>query len=162
LQVLFGTKNQDPTNSNFTVIATLSKLSKQYAWIDTSFSVSSISDSGYLAFRYITIGAAWATYTIDSITISEKPNGIINPATPVKLSISPNPTTNNCVVSTTSNCVNAAINLYDFSGKCVHQISNANGNLFNLQVADLANGIYIIEIIQEKNKIATGKFEICH
>ena len=67
-EVYFGTGNQDPGKGDFKLVANLSYMGPQFQWNDTTFVIPFTADSGYLAFKYKTIGGAWMTYSIDSIS----------------------------------------------------------------------------------------------
>ena len=69
-EVYFGTNYPNPSIGNFVLIANLSYMQPQYQWLDTIVNVPYTSDSGYIAFKYKTIGLAWTNYSIDSITVS--------------------------------------------------------------------------------------------
>ena len=39
-------------------------------WLDTTINIPFVTDSGYIALKYKTIGAAWVTSKVDNIAIN--------------------------------------------------------------------------------------------
>jgi len=92
--IWFGTGSNNPANGNFYELANLTTMQTQFQWIDTSFTINSLTDSGYIAFKYINTGDDWFQIFIDDINIIP----INNSRTIDSLKIIPNnPTTNDTV-----------------------------------------------------------------
>ena len=68
LVVYFISGDQNPINGDTTLIGNISDVD-QGVWIDTSVAIPFLNDSGFIAFKYNTVGAAWTTYIIDNIEI---------------------------------------------------------------------------------------------
>ena len=68
------------------------------------------------------------------------------------LQVYPNPASS---MITVENALNANIHILDLTGKQVMAIENNNGTQLN--VADLTNGIYIVQV-ESDGKISTGRF----
>ncbi len=160
-EVYFGTGNPDPAIGNFVLIGNLSYMQPQFQWIDTSFNLSTISDSGYLAFKYKTIYAAWMTYNIDSITVSQSV-GIDekNNKNNFIASISPNPFTSFTTIKFNSYLKDVDITIFNLQGQKAKTISNFSGIQFKLERENLKSGIYFIQISRENDIIETDKIII--
>ncbi len=160
-EVYFGTGNPDPAIGNFVLIGNLSYMQPQFQWIDTSFNISTISDSGYLAFKYKTIYAAWRIYTIDSITVSQSV-GIDekNNKNNFIAFISPNPFNNFTIIKFNSDFNNVDLAIYNLSGQKVKSIDNFNGRQIKLEKENLKKGIYFIKLSRRNKIIETDKIII--
>jgi len=84
-------------------------------------------------------------------TSTSKPSGYAGPVLPFNVSIEENPT--GCVlnIQPTDNFKNASIKLYNSTGKIIIQKVNINGTNFVTNVAELAEGIYWLEICEADN-----------
>jgi len=71
LVIYFIEGKQNPALGDTIPIGNLSTLDHG-VWLDTSVTIPALADSGYIAFKYQTVGAAWTTYVIDNIEISAK------------------------------------------------------------------------------------------
>lgn len=157
-EVYFGTGNPDPAIGNFVLIGNLSFMQPQFQWIDTSFNISTLSDSGYLAFKYKTIYAAWMTYNIDSITISQSV-GIDekNKKKNFIASFSPNPFSTFATIKFNSYLVDVDITVFNLHGQKVKIFNNFNGSQLKLGRENLKNGIYFIQLSKKNVVIETEK-----
>lgn len=160
-EVYFGTGNPDPSIGNFVLIGNISYMQPQFQWIDTSFNISTLSDSGYLAFKYKTIYAAWRTYKIDSIIVSQSV-GIDekNNKNNFIASLSPNPFTSFSTIKFNSYLNDVDITIFNLQGQKAKAISNFSGSQFKLERDNLKNGIYFIQFSRENDIIKTEKIII--
>ena len=160
-EVWYGTKDQDPSTGNFTLIANLSYMLPQGKWLDTMVNIPFASDSGYIAFKYKTIGAAWATYSIDSITASTVV-GIkkVNEPTPLAIKTIPNPFKSTSTLLFSSEIRNAQIEIYDIYGRKLRTVNGVSGSRYYLVRGNLPVGVYIIHLNQDGNNRAATKIVV--
>jgi hypothetical protein len=94
-QVWFATQSPDPSSSNFVLIGTLSFMSPQFEWLDTTLKIPFTSSSGYIAFSYTTVGAEWMAYAIDNVIVEMDPEAMIDEEglNTVGWNVYPNPST---------------------------------------------------------------------
>jgi hypothetical protein len=161
-EVWYGTNNPNPSTGNFVLIANLSYMQPQYQWIDTTINISIASDSGFIAFKYKTIGAAWMTYTIDSITARLNPASIkeTNSSEKTRVKISPMPFNYQATVYFSSCIRNGELSIYNIFGQKIKTIKNISGQEYKLLRNNLPKGLYFIQLIQDNKIITTNKFEI--
>ena len=81
-------------------------------------------------------------------------------ASPVKLSITPNPFSLQTTIRTDQYLSNATLSVYDALGQMMTQKTNLGGNIIVLERNNLLAGLYCLRITQDNNLIGTGKFEI--
>ncbi|HOZ51441.1 MAG TPA: M14 family zinc carboxypeptidase [Chitinophagaceae bacterium] len=62
------------------------------------------------------------------------------------ITISPNPTSNSVVINSAFDINDISISLIDLSGQVVLRKEHMNGNRFQLDISNFANGIYFIEL----------------
>lgn len=150
-QILMSTNDPDPNNGNYTLIGTLSYVESFGATTDTLIDVPLASDSIYIAFRYITIGAAWMTYSIDSITFFDESLGIndVVQRNDFEMDVFPNPLRNFAMLEFSSSVKNGELEIFNIEGKKVKTISNVIGRKFELNNTGLEQGSYIIQLIDE-------------
>lgn len=163
LQVLYCSKKQNPSLGNFTVIANLSFMQPQYTWLDTTVTISFTSDSGYVAFRYKTIGAAWSTYAIDNISISALPVSIKeNKDSESKITIFPNPFNSNCSIWLSNELANSSpkAQLFDMYGKLIQADFTWQDQTLRLNRGNLNNGIYFITLTINDKAVLTKRLII--
>ena len=67
--IWFGDGSNNPANGNFYELANLTDMQTLYQWVDTSFTINSYTDSGYIAFKYINTGDDWIAIFIDDVNI---------------------------------------------------------------------------------------------
>ena len=162
-EIWFGTNDPDPSTGNFVLIANLSYMQPQNQWLDTIISIPFASDSGYIAFKYKTIGLAWTTYAIDSITVRvgatvgidevyNSDNAVVN--------IFPNPFNSTSIVHFTSEFPNVELNLYNIFGQKVRTINNIIGQEYKLHRDNLPVGVYILRLLEDNKVIGMEKFII--
>ncbi len=163
LQVLYCSKKQNPSLGNFVVIANLSMMQPKYQWLDTTVTIPFISDSGYVAFRYKTIGAEWSTYAIDNISITTIPVGI-NEQKQVKypVRISPNPFTTTCSIMITDELMQSSptVKLFDIAGQEIQQEFIRHHNTLEFNRSNLKSGMYFLRIMTGNTLIINEKLII--
>lgn len=160
-EVYFGTGNQDPEKGDFKLVANLSYMGPQFQWNDTTFVIPFTADSGYLAFKYKTIGGAWMTYTIDSISLNATVGQTeLNLNEDLEVEIFPNPFQNQTLVKFNKTLQNATATLIDIYGKPVFQQINISGNSFNLKSQNLSSGIYFLKVVESEKFSATSTIKI--
>ena len=81
-------------------------------------------------------------------------------ASPVKLSITPNPFFQQTTIRTDQYLSNATLSVYDALGQMMTQKTNLGGNIIVLERNNLLAGLYCLRITQDNKLICTGKFEI--
>ena len=156
--VWFGTNDPDPSSGNFVLIGNLSFMQPHGQWIDTTINVPFVSDSGYVAFKYKTIGAAWMTYSIDSITVSSTKVGIDETKffNETIESVFPNPLISEATIYFDSEIKDGQLHLYNMHGQRVKSVSNITANKYQLYRGDLAAGVYVM-ILSINNTILLKK-----
>jgi hypothetical protein len=160
-EVWFGTNIKNPANGNFTLIANLSAMEPANTWVDTTIGIPFSSDSGYIALKYKTIGAAWRVYAFDDITISEDPlaihqlNNLEN-----GINVFPNPSAGSITIHSEIEFKNANITLYNMQGQKLIDFKNVNTTSFQIPKMDLSSGIYFINIKENNMLIATKKLVV--
>ena len=91
--IWFSSGTSNPASGNFYELANLTDMQPQFQWLDTSITLSTVADSGYIAFRYSATDN-WFQIYIDDVNIIP----INNSRTIDSLKIIPNnPTTNDTV-----------------------------------------------------------------
>ena len=164
-EVLFGTDKQDPANGNFIVIANLSNMLPQYQWLDTIINIPYVSDSGYIALKYKTIGAAWSTYAFDDISINALPTSTFtsideNNFEKMELNYFPNPFSTQTILQTNKPFKDATLTVYNCQGQQVKQIANLSGQTITFNRNNLQSGLYFFRITQGNKLIANKKLII--
>ena len=148
-EVLFGTNIQDPSLGNFTVIASLSYMQPQFQWLDTIVNIPFISDSGYIAFKYKTIGAAWSTYAFDNVVIDLSPVSVGENQNASKvLKCFPNPFKVSTSIELPGDLQNSKLTLriFDVLGKEIKSAEYINTRKILIEKDELPEGIYIVKI----------------
>ena len=161
-EIWFGTKDPNPETGNFVLIANLSYMLPQFQWLDTMVTISTVTDSGYIAFKYKTIGGAWANYRIDSINVTTTVglNDLKN-ADRHSLSIFPNPAKDKIQLRSINE------EQKDWKGQ-PYKILNEQGKLmrtatyngWNINITDLTPGHYFLIIESEQEESLTSKFQV--
>ena len=148
-------------NGNFVVIANLSFMLPQYQWLDTTINIPLVSDNGYIAFKYKTIGAAWSTYSFDDISIISN-SASLNENNTFKNDVIyfPNPFSDQTILQTDNLLIDATVNVINCFGQTVKQIKNINGKKVTLLRDNLPTGIYIVNIVQDNKTMITNKLII--
>jgi hypothetical protein len=95
-------------------------------------------------FGYQPVGSGPGNYYIDDFQIVESTTVSVNENNAASFSIYPNPATDRFYVETANN--NAAISIYDLSGKLVES-STLNNKQNWISVAGLSEGIYLVEVL---------------
>lgn len=159
-EVYFGTNDQDPATGNFVLIGTLSYMSPQFNWIDTTLSIPFTSDSGYVAFRYKTIGAAWMTYAIDNINIISTASVDETSSQNNFIQVYPNPMQETSTLFIESDLsYSGVIRIYDIYGKEIQTI-NSISNQINLSRENFSSGIYIVVFENEGEILEVEKLVV--
>ncbi len=78
----------------------------------------------------------------------------------IKLSVSPNPTSNEILVNATSNI--AAVNVFDLAGKSFYSIQNNNTNSIRISVANLPEGTYVVKTTTVDGETVSNKIVVKH
>lgn len=160
-EVYFGTGNQDPEKGDFKLVANLSYMGPQFQWNDTTFVIPFTADSGYLAFKYKTIGGAWMTYSIDSISLNATVGQTeINSNQKLKVEVYPNPFQSQTQLKFNQSLLNGSIAVFDIYGKSVFEKLNFYGKSFSLDKKNLSPGIYILKVSDSQNLKATSSISI--
>ncbi|MGB0985053.1 MAG: T9SS type A sorting domain-containing protein [Saprospiraceae bacterium] len=73
-----------------------------------------------------------------------------------KLQITPNPATNNIIISSDAIIKNGQLTVFDMAGKVIHQVVLAGKNEVNLSIQNWINGVYLVKIV-DKNRVWSGK-----
>ncbi|MFT7613204.1 MAG: hypothetical protein ACI9J3_002174 [Parvicellaceae bacterium] len=160
-EVWFGTDDPDPAIGSFVLLGNLSVILPLYQWLDTLINIPFMSDSGYVAFKYTTIGAEWMIYSFDSITISADVG--INQIDNLNYStgsIAPNPVISSSTVYFDSEIRNGHLDVYNIYGQKVRSIPNINGHEFEIHRNDLPIGTYVLNLTQGNKLISSEKFII--
>lgn len=160
-EILYGTDKQDPSAGNFTVIANLSYMLPQYQWRDTTINIPFVSDSGYIALKYKTIGAAWSTYAFDNISIIADPVSVKeNNSQKNKTTYFPNPFSTQTIIQTDIILKDAILTVYDAQGQQVKQLVNITGQKVVFDRANLSSGLYFFKLTEYNRSIAIEKLVI--
>jgi hypothetical protein len=157
-EVWFGTGNKNPALGNFVLIGNLSYMLPQFQWLDTLFDIPYVSDSGYIAFKYKTIGAYWSTYGIDNVLVNIPLGSFVeNQDGGMNMSVSPNPFSTCATLTTNNEMKNALLVMYDAEGREVKRIENLSGHEIILDRGCLAAGLYYYRLSQDSKITSTGK-----
>jgi hypothetical protein len=78
----------------------------------------------------------------------------------IKLSVSPNPTSNEILVNATSNI--AAVNVFDLTGKSIYSVQNNNTNSIRISVANLPEGTYVVKSTTIDGETVSNKIVVKH
>ena len=162
-EVLFGTNIQDPALGNFTVVANLSYMQPQFQWLDTILNIPFVSDSGYIAFKYKTIGAAWSTYAFDNVVIDLNPVSVgENQNTAKVLKCYPNPFNESTSIELPRDLQNSKLTLHVFDsvGKEIKSTEYINTRKILIQKEGLPEGIYFVKIDSENSGSYTAQIVI--
>lgn len=160
-EVWFGTESPNPSIGDFVLIANLSYMEPQYQWLDTIIDLPFVSDSGYIAFKYKTIGAAWMTYSIDSITVSLNTGIDENSFSKTGINnIFPNPLSSETTIYFDSEIKDGHIELFNAQGQKLKSFLNINGENYKLDLKDLAAGFYMIILSGNNGILAKRKILI--
>ena len=159
-EVWFATGDPDPEIGAYTLIANLSYMLPQFEWLDTLVSIPFTADSGYIAFKYKTIGAAWSTYAVDDISISVitglDGEGKSRPES-LSLKAFPNPFTTAVRFELPPVSGESVLDIYDLQGRKVRTVDGLSGAEFTLDRAALEPGLYFLRLRQGGKTIATGR-----
>lgn len=118
LRMYFSSTKADPATGNYQLIANLSYLPKGMDFKDTLVDIPFTADSGFIAFRYITIGAEWWVPNIDSITVSPGNMANVNKqANLKKIELFPNPVKNTLFFKLNGEQPSYRFKLYNLCGK---------------------------------------------
>lgn len=74
-----------------------------------------------------------------------------------KITMAPNPFTNEFTISTTSNFDNATLKIYNSMGQLVRKIENLNGQTITVSRENLMIGIYFVDVTTSGKSIAKNK-----
>jgi len=160
-EVYFGTDDPDPAIGNFVLIGNMSVINPLSQWLDTVLDIPYTSDSGYVAFKYKTIGSEWMIYSFDSITISANV-GIDQLANlnHTAVTVSPNPFNTSATINFDAEVQNGRVEIYNVQGQKVKSLPNINGREFNLDREELPIGVYTFVLMQDDKLLSTKKFVI--
>lgn len=162
-EVLFGTNIQDPALSSFTVIANLSYMQPQFQWLDTIVNIPFVSDSGYIAFKYKTIGAAWSTYAFDNVVIDLSPVSVGENQNTIKtLNCYPNPFNESTSIELPQDLRNSklTVHIYDTMGKEIKSTEYVNARKILIRKEGLPEGVYFVKIDPENSRSYTAQIVI--
>jgi hypothetical protein len=159
--VYFSDGQADPAFGTYTLIGNISYMKPQFVWIDTTFNIPYTSSSGYIAFRYKTIGAAWATYNIDSVTIKPDPSTVsVREYASINTKIGPNPFSEVTTLTFGKPVKNAELCIYSVSGMLARRLEDVNGIQIQVEKGDLPPGVYFYKVSQGDQQLAKGKMVI--
>lgn len=86
------------------------------------------------------------------------PIGIQNiPLIKMTLSISPNPFSTYTIFKTNAFLTNASLKIYNYMGQVLIEKKNISGQAITLNRANLTNGVYILQLMENSNVIAVEK-----
>jgi hypothetical protein len=160
-EVYFGTDKKDPSTGNFVLVANLSYMVPQYQWLDTTIDLPFVTDSGYIAIKYKTIGAAWMTYAIDNINITLDSGVSIKEEYSKNRSTSyPNPFSSTTMIVFPNSLLNAELMIYSIDGQKVKSITNISGDHLSIERNDLRSGVYFYKVVEEGAVKFSGKFVV--
>lgn len=133
--IWFGAgSNNNPASGSFFELANLTDMQPSFQWLDTSIIINTITDSGYVAFRYKNYSDSWFQIYIDNVNIIPDNKGTID-----SLKIIPsNPT------------INDSIKIISFTtfpnGACTLKYSsfNTNGNEIVINATHFEGGLTVI------------------
>ncbi len=159
-EIYFGTDDPDPSTGNFVLIGEVSFMQPQYTWLDTSLTIPFTSDSGYVAFKYKTVGAAWMTYAIDNINIISTASVDESVSEINYMQIYPNPFEETTTIFIQADLSGTnMIRIYDIYGKEIRTIINA-GNQITLSKENFSSGIYFVVFESEKEILEIEKLVV--
>ncbi len=142
-------------SATWTEITGLSLSTGGYTVVNNVSDISSFAGNAnvYVAFKYTSTDSEGAVWDIDNVVISEPSsiNEINN-----NLSVFPNPVYTDLNITGKSNIKN--INVLNVIGQKVLNINGINADNYKLNVADLTNGVYIINIENADGTSVVTKF----
>ena len=163
-EVWFGTGSQDPEAGNFSLIANLSYMLPQFQWLDTTIEVPFTTDSGYIAFKYKTIGAAWSTYAVDNVQLNIDSTVSVNESLLGNNSINifPNPVSSIAFIKIDGLQfdANTEVQIFSNTGALINKFNEfANGELI-FKRDEHPVGIYFVKVVQKGRVIGAKCFVI--
>lgn len=153
--IWLGTGNNNPASGNFTELGYFD-LDYTGQWVDTFVNITTITDTGYIAFKYK--GTDYNSLVIDNVSITPDSGTMLKNifTEQTNVFVSPNPFTTTLVIVNEVKQSPSEIFIYDVLGREVKQlIINNQSTIINLQ--DLPSGIYFYQISDERKKISRGK-----
>jgi hypothetical protein len=110
-------------------------------------------DDVYIAFKYVSIDGQGGNWTVDNVVIT----GTSSVNTISKLvQIYPNPATSSLNVNSVSNIENIVVT--NVIGQRVFNVNNIQTSNYTIDVADLANGVYLITVENTDGTSVLTKF----
>lgn len=153
--IWYGKGNNNPYNGTYMMLADLtSRITSAFEhWQDTSFTLPSPSDTGYVVFRYRATNN-WFTLGVDSISVIDPGSGIkaINMSS---LHVMPNPCSTSMHIS--SQAAMESLSVIGIDGKLLAAYS-LNADEFQLDIAMLPKGTYFLSVQTVAGKVYR-KFE---
>lgn len=158
LELKFSSKNANPATGNYSTIANLSYTTKNKDTV-ISIDIPTTADSGFIAFKYKTIGAAWWTVRIDSITVKALASASVQQLKS-EFSVYPNPSKGKIFIDFTESNVNSNYNLkiYNLLGQLMYNSKLNKASEINLNLPQ-STYYYVIDNNNSKT-ISTGKLVI--
>lgn len=157
LVVYFISGDQNPINGDTTLIGNISDVD-QGVWIDTSVAIPFLNDSGFIAFKYNTVGAAWTTYIIDNIEVKAATAGSKSTSGfngTVKLY----PTISNSRVTleadTKAFISNLTYEIFSTNGNLVKPSQKIEYSKIDIEKTNLAPGLYLLNVKQSNGSNKT-------
>lgn len=153
-EIYIVTGNPDPTSGSAVLLGNLSAPQPSTEWVAFSFVNASLIGEFRIAFRYKTIGAAWSTYAIDNIEITQQ-TGIAafeGGNSRAEINIFPNPFVTSFCIEGLDKLDRPELHITDAMGNLILNIPFAAGiaNTFNLE--QLAPGYYTVMIYDKTGK----------
>ena len=128
-----------------------------WEWTESGeIDISSYNGTVYLAFKYLSTSLESAAWEVDNILVSgNQSQGIGDIIYNENINIYPNPANDNFYIET--NLTNyLEVNIYSIVGKLVYN-TNINKQLNEINIDNLSEGIYFVNIINEKTGNAITK-----
>ncbi len=152
LGVWLGTGDKNPANGNFTELAHFDLPSVWQPCIDTFVQITTLADTGYLAFWYV--GSNFNAFGVDDIMLTPDSANYINGKDDVRnieVVILPNPlktTATLSVIGAIPSSDPIEIRVYDLWGQVIIRSSINHDRNIQLSRGALASALYFVEVIQ--------------
>ncbi len=150
--IWFSSGTSNPVSGNFSELANLTNMQPQYQWLDTSITITTVTDSGYIAFRYSATDN-WFQIWIDDVNImpdsSIGTNVFVIPYETSQIKIYPNPTNKTVAIKIQSNNPQSTtISIIDIQGKTIFSetLQNSGKLTKTLDLSTYSKGIYLIKV----------------
>lgn len=154
--IWYGKRNMDPRNGTYVMLADLTpKVTSAFEhWQDTSFTLTSASDTGYVVFRYRATNN-WFTLGLDSVSVIDPNSSVKTINDMIGLQAMPNPCSASMHITSRVNM--ESLSVMGIDGKLLATYL-PGANEFRLDIDALPGGTYFLSVQTEAGRVYR-KFE---